>query len=110
VRLADLLGERVERGAEALVAQDDGLEREREVAQLADRAALPVERGREDLRRIVQLARLDRVECCVEHQGNSRQVLDRAIVQKEGDAPTLVLLGRDQTVERFGLAHDRPSR
>src|SRR5471032_2671721 len=104
VRLADLRRERLEGGAEALVAQHDGLEGEREVAQLADRAALPVERGGENLRCIVELAGLDRVERGVEHQRDSRQVLHRAVVQKEGDAPPFVLLGRDQTVERLRVA------
>jgi hypothetical protein len=35
----------------------------------------------------------------VEHERDSREVLYRAVVQEECDAPAFVLLGRDQPVE-----------
>ena len=89
-------------GAEALVAQDDRLEREREVAQLADRRPLPVERGAEHVAGVVELAGLDRVQRRVEHQRDAGQVLHRAVVQEQRDAPPLVLLGGDQPVEAVG--------
>src|SRR5581483_1569542 len=96
---ADLLGDRAQRGPEALVAQHDRLEREREVAQLADRRPVPVEGGAEHAEGVVELARLDRVDRRVEHQGDAGKVLNGAVVQEQRDAPPLVLLGRDQPVE-----------
>ena len=46
-------------------------------------------------------ARLDRVQRRIEHQRDAGQVLHRPVVQEQRDAPPLVLLGRDQPVERL---------
>ena len=62
VREPDLLGQRLHRRPEALVAQHDRLEVEREVAELADRLALPLERHAEHARAPRRSPPLDRVE------------------------------------------------
>src|SRR4029079_13031024 len=74
-------------------------ERERQVTQLADRAALPVERRAEHVACVVELAGLDRVLRGVGDAPDPGEVLDGAVVQEERDAPPLVLFGRDQAVE-----------
>ncbi len=104
VRLADLGGERLQRRTEPLVAEHDGLERERQVTQLANGRALAVHRPLEHAGGVVDVPRLDRVEHRVEHQGDPREVLHRSVVQEQRDPPTLVLLGRDQPVERLAAA------
>src|SRR5207248_11560648 len=56
VRERDALGERAQRRAEALVAEDDRLEAEREVAERADRLPMAAERARGDPLRVVEPA------------------------------------------------------
>ena len=102
VRRTDLVGKGVERSREPLVAQHDRFEREREVAELPNRRPLPVERAREHLLGVLELAGLDRMHRRVEHQRDPGEVLDRAVVQKERDPPPLVLLGCDQSIEALG--------
>ena len=98
---ARLVGELAQRRREAVVAQHDRLEREREVAQLADRLALALERRADDLARLVEAAVRDRVERAVDHQRDPGELLHRPVVEEQGEAPALVLLGRDQPVEPF---------
>src|SRR5262245_44116118 len=68
VRHAELLRERADGWAEALVAQYHRLQLEREVAQRADRLPLLLERRPEHLRRLVPAAGFDRVDDAVEHE------------------------------------------
>ncbi len=96
---AEALGERPHGGSEALVAQHDRLEVEREVAKRVDRLPLPLEGGREDLQRVVAAPFLDRMADRVEHQRDPGKSLHRAVVQKQGEPAALVLLGRDQLLE-----------
>ena len=98
VRHAELLGERADGRAEALVAQHDRLELEREVAQRADRLPLLLERRPEHLLRLVGPVLLDRVDDAVEHQRDARHRLHRAVVEEEREPAPLLLLGRDQLV------------
>ena len=55
-------------------------------------------------RGVVELARLNRVQRPVEHQRDPRELLHRPVVQEQRDPPPLVLLGRDQPVERLAAA------
>ncbi len=47
----------------------------------------------EDLARLIVLTAADQVERGVEHERDSRERLHRPVVEEEGDAPPLVLLG-----------------
>ena len=87
------LRERVDRRGEAVVAQGDRLEVEREVAQLADRRARPRQCAVEDLARLLELAAADQVERRVEHERDAGERLHRPVVEEERDAAPLVLLG-----------------
>ena len=62
------------------------------------------------LLRVVELAGLDRVQRRVEHQRDPGEVLYRAVVQEQRDAPALVLLGGDQPVEPVGRSRDSLNR
>src|SRR4029079_13580229 len=98
-----LVGQLAQRRREAVVAQHDRLQCERQVAQLPDRLSLPFERGADDLARLVEPALLDREECAVDHQRDSGELLHRPVVQEQGEAPALVLLGGDQPLEPFAF-------
>ena len=98
LRKLDLVGERLNRRPEALVAEDHWLEGERQVTQLADRLPLAADRLAEDLLRVVDAAVVDRVDHAVEHQGDSGHGLNRHVVEEQRESPALVLLGRDQLV------------
>ena len=98
VRELDLIRQRAHGGSESLVAQDDGLEVEGEVAQLTDRRAVPLERAADDLLRLLAATLLDRVQACVEHQRDTRERLHGAVVQLVGKTPPLVLLRSQQLI------------
>src|SRR5258708_23953413 len=88
--------ERRDGRADALVAQHDRLEVEREVAERADGVALARERVGEDLARRLEVALLDRVSDGVEHQRDPGERLHGAVVEEERDPAALVLLRGDQ--------------
>ena len=98
LRKLDLVGERLHGGPEALIAEDDRLESEREVAQLADRLSLAADRPGEDLLRVVDAPAVDRVDHAVEHQGDSGHGLHGHVVEEQREPPALVLLGCDQLI------------
>ena len=83
-----------------MVAQDDRLEVEREVAQLADRRARPSQRAVEHLRRLLGLAALEEAQRRVEHERDAGERLHRAVVEEERDSPPLVLLGGEDLLGR----------
>src|SRR3954468_15339548 len=97
-RDAELLGQRADGRHEALVPEDDRLEREREVAQRADRVALAVDHAREQLLRLVDVPGVERAADGVEHQRDPGERLDRAVVERQREASPLLLLGGDQLV------------
>ena len=99
-RAAVLARARRTASAEAVVAQHDRLEVEREVAQLADRRARPRRAPVEHLARLLGLAALDEVERRVEHERDAGERLHRAVVEEERDAPPLVLLGGEDLLGR----------
>ena len=104
----NLLGERLERGAEALVAQDDRLEGEREVAQLADRRRA-AGRAPSRARRWASSSLPVAIECSAASSISAipDEVLYRAVVQEQRNASPLVLLGGDQPVERSSVIRSR---
>ncbi len=97
------LHERVDRRREPVVAQGDRLEVEGEVAELPDRRPRPGQRAVEDLARLVRLAAADQVERRVEHERHPGERLHRAVVEKERDAPPLVLLRREHLLGRLAV-------
>ena len=106
---AAILPERTHRHREAVVAQHDGLEVERQVAQLADRRARPVQRLVEDLAGLLVLAAFDEVGDGVEHQRDAGERLHGPVVQEERDAATLVLLRGEDLLGDLapcGVVHD----
>jgi hypothetical protein len=98
VRQAGLVGERPDGRREPLVPQDDRLDVEREVAQRADRLAVPLERRGEHALRVVEPVRLDRADRGVEHQADPGHVLNGAVVEEERQPTALVLLCGDELV------------
>jgi hypothetical protein len=95
------LGQRLDGDREPVVAQDDRLEVERQVAQLADRVPLPLERLLQEVARLLVAALLDEVEHRIEHQADSGQRLHGTVVQEERDPPPLVLLGSEDLVRQL---------
>ncbi len=103
----ELLRKRLDGGREALVAQHERLEVEREVAQRADRVALALEDLREHALRLLEAAGLDRGRDRVQHQRDPRQRLHRPVVEEEREPAALLLLGGDDEVghpRTLGLA------
>ena len=74
-----------------MVAEDDRLEVEGEVAQLADRRPSPAERLVEHLGRLLRLSALEEVHRRVEHERDAGERLHRPVVEEERDAAALVL-------------------
>ena len=68
MRDRDLVGQRADCRREALVAQHDRLEIEGEIAQLADRGAVPLQGPSDDLAGLFVAALGDRVQPRVEEQ------------------------------------------
>ena len=95
---AELVGERANRRAEALVAEHDRLELEGKIAQRADRLPLLFERGAQDLRRLFLAVGLDRGDHRVEHERDARHRLHGAVVEEQRQAATLFLFRGDQLV------------
>ena len=93
---APVLRERGDRHREAVVAQHDGLEVEREVAQLTDRRPRARESLVEDLLGLRLLTARDEVRHRVEHQRDPGQRLNGPVVQEKCDAASLVLLRRER--------------
>ena len=60
---------------------------------------LSLERPLEHLARLGGLPAVDRVDRRVEHQRDTGEGLDRAVVQLQREAPPLVLLGGDPLLE-----------
>ena len=98
VREPERLRECFHRGGEALVAEHDRLEVEREIAERADRVALPCERAVEDPGGLLEPPLSDGVDRRVEHERDPRHRLDRAVVQLVREPPALLLLRGDQLV------------
>jgi hypothetical protein len=90
-----VLRERVHRAREAVVAEDDRLEVERQVAELADRRPRPGERRVEDLLGAAGVAAAHEVEGRVDEQGDAGERLHRPVVEEQRDPAPLVLLGRE---------------
>ena len=88
-----------DRSAEALVAQHDRLDVEREVPQRPDRLPMPFERRGHDPARGFRSAVVDRLDGGIEHQRDPGEVLHGAVVQEEGEPPALVLLGGDDPLD-----------
>ena len=110
LREPELLGERLHRRPEALVAQHDRLEVEREVAQRADRVPVPLRAPSRAPRRLLEPPAFERVDHGVEHQRDPRQRLHRPVVEEEREPAPLLLLGGDQLVGQaraLRLAHLR---
>ena len=84
-----------------MVPEHDRLEREREVAELADRRALLGERRLDDLARLLGVPVAERVQRPVEHQRDPGELLHRPVVQEQREPPPLVLLCRDQPIQRL---------
>ena len=98
VRLRELPGELAERGREAVVAQRDRLERERQGAQGAHDAAAVLERALERAQALLDLARLDRVVRGLDDQADAGDALLRPVVQRERQTAALALLDPQQAV------------
>src|SRR5207244_6436366 len=73
VRQRDLIRQSSYRRRETLIAQHDGFEIEREVAQLADRRAMTHERAADDFLRLLTATLADRVQSGIEQQSDSGQ-------------------------------------
>ena len=95
---AHFFRERLHGRREPLVAEHDGLEVERQVAQRPDRLAVTFERVGQHLLRGFELAFLDRVADGIEHQRDAGEVLHRPVVEEQRDPAPLVLLGGDQSL------------
>ena len=110
VRGRNLIGKRSQRGAEPVIPEHYGLEHEGQVAKLADRRPLLRERRFQDRASLAGLALLERMHRPVEHQRDPGELLHGAVVQEERQSPPLVLLGRDQPLERVIDLHRKPSK
>ncbi len=100
MRDRDLVRECANGRCESLIAQNDRLEVEGEVPELADRGSVSLQRAADDLARLFEPALADRVQAGIEQERDSRQRLDDAVVQLVREPPSLVLLRRDQLVRQ----------
>ena len=99
VRLRELPGELAEGGGEAVVAQRDRLERERQRAQRARRPSRQCSSARvQRAQALVDLARLDRVVRGLDDQPDAGDALLRPVVQRQGEPPALALLDAQEAV------------
>ncbi len=98
VRFRELTGELAERRREAVVAQRDRLERERQRAQRADDAPAVLERAVERAEALVDLAGLDRVVRGLDDQADAGDALLRPVVQRQRQPAALALLDAQEPV------------
>jgi hypothetical protein len=96
----ELVRELLDRSAEPLVAQHHRLDVEREIAERADRLAMPLERRGHDPARCLRPPVVDRLHRRVEHQRDPGEVLHRPVVEEERQPAALVLLGRDDPLDQ----------
>ncbi len=102
MRKLDLIRQGADRGREALITQDHGLEVEGEVPQLTDRCPMTLERATNDLLRLFAATFLDRVQAGIEQQRDSRERLHRTVVQLVCKATSFLLLGCDELIGQPG--------
>ena len=101
-REPDLVREPADGRLDPLVAQHDRLEAERQLAQRADRVAMPVERLVQNRSRGLEVPVVDRVPDGVQHERDPRKSLHGSVVEEQREAPALVLLCGDQLLGEPG--------